>query len=373
MVLFSFRFVMQLLVTVQLISIGMAMGVSNCLDAFKHFATTKRMACGEIKDGIEYYHRSLISTYQEWFIDKNGTSAKDTLFEPCQTFINYAIILYHLPRHELLQLKIRHKHDTYYLYIKARYHTNQPNNWFDIIQYHSHRHSLYFFKGKPILKHWMRSQLNHKNVTFVEDVMIKNHRLQMQKTALITRYFDDFPSLQKLEKKHIVSIQNQDNHYYPKTRRHNVPSDSLYIAINDLVPINAMRIKNGNHRDVSVVMYHVVTTTAFLEQSLLGYGKVALDDAMKYTLSGSSSYELLKSCAWTHFDLIRGLSGKHYFVILKLSGSKQYCTRQGFTRANIDKVDQFALDDLYDITCPLGCVRINGIIIKQVSDCLHKE
>eukprot|EP01083_Nonionella_stella_P128415 389122_1 len=158
----------------------MATNITNCIDAFKQFANTKHMASGEIKDGVEYYHKSFIRKYQEWFIDKNGTSANDTLFEPCQPFINYAVIRYGFQIRALytsiqspFQLKIRHKGHAYYLYIKACYHTNQPNNWFDVILYYNNGHNIYFVKGTPPLKSAIRASFNRKvkNVTFAHDMI----------------------------------------------------------------------------------------------------------------------------------------------------------------------------------------------------------
>ena len=330
----------------------------KCGRAFKAFAATKRAVPGDITDGIEYYHKSTWSGFREWWVDRNGTSARNTLFEPCQIAIDHAVAEYadSIGRQSGLQLKVRAAHqNVYIMYIKAKFKSSSTHSWFDVIRYDDVRKQLQLVKGAPP-RPWRSSiraslrgmQLSGSSVSFDEEAMLQESFRKSEKqrgaTHEVRECFRNVPVLEEMQKSGIVCGNSTDNRYYPETHTNGRPSDAVFIAFNMQSCVNHdQEDPTGLH-----TLYYAIANKQVL-MGIVNRNYSNSDDV----LLGKESYGEMCKYAVDPFELTP------YFVMLKFTMQRSLCVRWKVVGA------------VYDWICPIEHAQLNGIMLKRhVETCI---
>eukprot|EP01084_Bolivina_argentea_P083146 150553_1 len=358
-------------VTIQSMLIVQIQAQKNCERAFQMFSETKQTISGQMDNGIEYHQKSKSNKHFEWFIDKYGTCAKYTLFESCQSVIDYAMHhfgdtkQYYRKYKNPFQLKIRNIGHTYCIYIKMNFNSNSANNWFDLIRYYSDDQIITYFIGKPPLKSAIRNKTmvniaTNNSVQFERDIVHKrnwqiseNNRIKMNK---IMQSFN-ISTLRTLEKLDIISRNNSMNTYYPPFNTPHNPTDAVYIALNDPIPSNC----NINS---TMIIYHAIPSAKYLFTSLMN----GFDYNYDYYMYGTLNYGLLQKCFQTRFNpIVMDKEPQLYSFAFKIAACRRNCIRRDVI-INQTKLYEANLEEMYEIICHLNYIQLRGIIVKAYVD-----
>ena len=349
----------------------------KCRDGFKLFSVLKRKVSGEVNNGVEYYHESKFHEQHEWFINKYGTSAKNTLFEPCQGIIDHAINQYYPDRnmyyqiHEKpFQLKIRQNDpDFYYLYLKINIKTHLRNGWLDIIKYYDRNNYIICMHGQPQYQILSQSSTRSalKSNTHCADkfcVRFENEIIQKQNTELwyhrrlkmtiINHYFEQIELLPFLQQFGVISMNNPNNHYYPKSIKQSSPSNSLYLSLNEPTPSISI-VTEYNQINSIFLMYHAVVDIQLFIQTMLRENVFAGD---KYKYMGVTfHYQSLAKYLRNQINQVPVINHTNtYTLILTLKVVRDKCETNNTTTGTTE--------GLYELICPAEYVQIVGFHVK---------